>query len=229
MKAKADLVAKSGEVEIDGERLAEKAMDIHERNWKDKFKAKMAMNEQNHRHNMENTEQKVDIAKRVVGEIKEGVKSTIKEIKKTPEELERERQLRQEREAAWQEKFKLKNETKKEFMELKHKQNIEKKEITLKNGGLSQELMDLMEENEKAKEEAARRLEELSKEHDLERKRREAKSRIELLIVASCLLVFGLALIIVSIVNEKLVVFDGVSVIGLFILVVDIIVLMVKR
>lgn len=107
MKFIFDMENKKAEAEADVEKLVEKGMDNHEKNWKEKFsmkhKAKKEIMELKHKQNIEETEHKMK-KKGFVKEIIEGI-NTNKQI-----ELEEKRKLEEEQKRLEEEKIRKEQE-----------------------------------------------------------------------------------------------------------------------
>ena len=90
MKIDLDIKNKKGKIDVDAEKLIDKKMDLHDKNWRDKFKAKKEMKELKHKQDLEVREAKLK-KKNFVREIADSLNSG-KQMK-----LEEERRLEEER------------------------------------------------------------------------------------------------------------------------------------
>lgn len=97
----------SFEMDVDAERVAEKLIDEHDKNWKDKFttkhNAKKEILELKHKHNLENKEQNLK-KKTFVQEIFDGI-NTNKELK-----LEEKRRIEEEKKREEEERIRKEQE-----------------------------------------------------------------------------------------------------------------------
>lgn len=107
MKIKFDLKNKKGDIDVNAEKLVEKGMDQHEKNWKDKFNtrhnAKKEILELKHKQKIETTEQELK-KKTIVQEIFDGINS------KKQLELEEKRKIEEEKRRLEEERLKREEE-----------------------------------------------------------------------------------------------------------------------
>lgn len=129
MKLKFKNEKKTVDVDVAAEKIVEKGMDLHEKNWKEKFntkhEAKKEIMELRHKHNIENKEQDLKGKSSIIHDVFNGFKN------KKQLELEEQRKREEEERRLEEEKRRLEEERIRREREEKEKIRKEKRTISI--------------------------------------------------------------------------------------------------
>ena len=129
MKLKFNKEKKTVDVDVDAEKLVEKGMDLHEKDWKEKFntkhEAKKEIMELRHKHNIENKEQDLKGKSSIIHDVFSGFKN------KKQLELEEQRKREEEARRLEEERIRLEEERLRREREEKERNKKEKRTISI--------------------------------------------------------------------------------------------------